>query len=180
MRIISPNREIQAHFERCLSEGTSETLSEMFAFGQPPMSNTDREFLQGFCNGSQFEDQPWVGDMYRKEAQSAGVDITGKVYKSSLADYPGDPTAWVSDRHDVQRVAESKGMSCVGAVRVKAPEPISAPQDAPLADDIVGTKVSEILGGLPEADRPHVDTADLAEQVREALSPHWSKPHGTF
>ena len=131
--------------------------------------------MAGFCNGNQFEDCPWIGDVYSKEAKAAGVDITGKVYKSSLADYPGDQTAWVSDRHDVQRVCEEKGMSCRGAVNVKAQEPISAPVDAPLASDIIDNKVSEILGGLPEADRPHVDTADLAEQVREALSPHWSK-----
>ena len=147
----------------------------MFALSQPPMSNSDREFLEGTCNGNQFENEPWVGDLYRKEAQAAGVNITGKVYKSSLADYPGDPTAWVSDRGDVRRVCEEKSITCRGAVSFRPPAPISGPVDAPLADDIVGEKVHEILSGLPEAERPHVDTSDLAEQVRDVLSPHWSK-----
>lgn len=175
MRTISKDSKIQKHYEMCLTQGTSETLAEMFALGQPPMSDSDREFLEGFCNGNQFEDEPWAGDMYRKEAKAAGVSITGKVYKSSLADYPGDPTAWVSDRADVRRVCEEKGKACVGAVNYRPPAPISGPKDEPLAPDIIGTKVSEIIDGLPVADRPHVDTADLAEQVREALSPHWSK-----
>ena len=157
------------------SDDCESNIREMLDSRRPPMSTTDREFLEGFCNGSQFEDQPWIGDMYRREAVAAGVDITGKRYMHSLADFPGDPTAWVSDRGDVRRVAEEKGMGCSGAVNVKARELASAPVDAPLADDIVGDKVCEILGGLPEAERPHVDTADLAEQVREALSPHWSK-----
>lgn len=162
------------------SDGCGPRLREMLDSRRPPMSNTDREFLAGNCNGSQFQGQPWVGDMYKREAVAAGVDITGKVYKSSLADFPGDPTAWVSDRHDVQRICEEKGIACRGAVNYRPPDPISAPVDAPLANDIIGDKVFEILDGLPEADRQHVDIADLAEQVKEALSPHWSKSHGTF
>lgn len=175
MRTISKDSKVQKHYEMCLSQGTSETLSEMFALGQPPMSNTDREFMEGFCNGNEFEKQPWIGDMYKKEASAAGVSITGKRYMSSLADYPGDPTAWVSDRGDVQRVAEEKGIACQGSVNYRPPAPISGPVDMPLADDIVADKVSEIVSGLPKADRPRIDTADLAEQVREALTPHWSK-----
>lgn len=172
---ISSNQAIQDHYEACLANGTSEKLAEMFALGQPPMSNTDREFLEGWCNGNQFEKETWVGERYRKEATAAGVDITGRRYMSCLADYPGDPTAWISDRGDARRVAEEKGITLQGAVNYRPPEPISELKDAPLADDIVYDKVAEIIGGLPEADRPHVDTVDLACQVREKLSPHWSK-----
>ena len=173
--IVSSDRDVQGVYENMRQDGVSHNLADMFAHQRGPSLNTDATFMSGFCNGNQFEDQPWVGDMYRKEAKAAGVNITGKVYKSSLADYPGDPTAWVSDRADVRRVCEEKGKACVGAVNYRPPAPISAPVDAPLASDIVGTKVSEILDGLPVADRQHVDTADLAEQVREAMSPHWAK-----
>lgn len=175
MRLISTDPVIQSHYEHCISLGTSEALAEMFAFCHPPMSNTDREFMEGWVNGNQFEDHPWIGNMYKRQADAAGVNIVGKRYMASLADYPGDPTAWVSDRHDVLRVCEEKGITCQGAVNYRAPEPISGPKEVPLADDIVEDKVLEILGGLPEADRPHVDTTDLAEQVRDVMTPHWSK-----
>lgn len=179
MRKISNNPAIQSHYELCLSKGTSETLSEMFALGQAPMSNTDREFLEGWCNGNQFEGQPRIGDMYKKEADAVGVNPVGKRYMSSLADYPGDPTAWVSGRGDVQRICEDKGIACRGSVNYTPPAPVSVLKDVSLADDIVSDKVAEIVGGLPEADRPHVDTLDLAEQVKEVMTPHWSK-NGSF
>lgn len=175
MRIISKDRRVQAHYEQCLAEGTSDTLAEMFALGQPPMSDTDREFMEGRCNGNQFVGQERVGDMYRKEAEAAGVDITGRYYMASLASYPGDPTAWVSDRADVRRVCEAKGMGCQGAVSVRVQEATSEPRDVPLAADIVEDKVAEILSTLPESDRHHVDTVDLSEQVREVMTPHWAK-----
>src|SRR5271154_7062156 len=102
----------QAHYDRCIAEGTSPVLAEMFALGQPPMSNTDREFLAGTENGRQFEGQEEVGDYYRQEATKAGVNTTGKVYKNGLARFPGDPEAWVSGRGDVQRVIEERGWNC--------------------------------------------------------------------
>ena len=173
--MISRNPAIQAHYERCIAEGTSETLAEMFSLGQAPSPQTDATFTSGWCNGNQFEDQPWVGDLYKREAVAAGVDITGRRYLHQLADYPGDPRAWVSDRGDVRRVCEEAGRHCRGAVNYNPPAPTSGPVDAPLADDIVFEKVAEIVSGLPEADRPHVDTLDLAEQVREVMAPHWSK-----
>jgi hypothetical protein len=172
-RTISANPTIQKHYEKCLRQGTSETLAEMFALGQPPMSNTDREFLEGHCNGNEFEKTPWIGDLYKAEAEAAGLDITGKKYLAGLAAYPGDPRAWVSGRADVQRVCEERGWGCQGAVNVKAQEPVSDMADAPLADDIVDNKVSDILSDLPESDVPHVDVEDLRGQVRDALTPHW-------
>lgn len=173
MRIISMDAKIQGHYERCLLQGTSETLAEMFAFGQPPASNTDREFLQGHCNGNQFEKNQRFGDLLQANADAAGINIKGAVYESSLADYPGDPSACVWDRADIRRKCEQDGRSCRGVVNYRPPAPISEPKDMPLADDIVSNKVAEIVSGLPESDRPHVDTLDLAQQVREVMSPHW-------
>jgi hypothetical protein len=36
--IISDDPRIQAHYEKCLAEGTSPRLAEMFAFAQPLVS----------------------------------------------------------------------------------------------------------------------------------------------
>lgn len=141
--------------------------------GKPPLIKSDTTFLAGHCNGNQFERQQKIGDLYRREALAAGVDPKGKVYLSSLAAFPGDPQAWVSGRGDVQRVCEERGWSCSGDVNVKAREPISAPHEVPIADDLVDKQTAEVLSTIPDAQ--HVDVADLREQVKERISPHWSK-----
>jgi hypothetical protein len=173
--LVSENPFIQEEYLLSRFEGTSHSLAEMFAFRQPPMSNTDREFLQGHCNGNQFEGQDYVANLYRRRALAAGVDPLGKVYKPSLARYPGDPQAWVSGRADVQRICETNGWGCEGSVNVPVRE-VAPRGTGRLADDIVQDKVAEILEQTPEPER--VDTADLASQVREKMTPHWVKePH---
>lgn len=165
--------EQQAHYEHCLSLGTSSTLAEMFALGQAPMSNTDREFLSGLA-GHQFEKTPHLGDEYAREAIAQGVDIKGAVYLSGLASYPGDPRAWIRGRGDVQRLVEERGWNCEGAVNVKAPPPLEPPTPGPrVAEDIVQREMAEVLAQVPEPER--VDLEDLREQVIETRAPHWSK-----
>src|ERR1700676_3108092 len=119
--IISDNPHIQGWYVVCRMEGTSHALAEMFALRQPPMSNTDREFLQGHVNGNQFEGQDEIGDQFRKQAEAAGVNVQGKVYMGGLAAFPGDPEAWVGGRGDFQKVVEDRGWSCEGSVNVAAP-----------------------------------------------------------
>ena len=163
----------QEHYEECIRNGCSPLLAEMFASRKTPAIRTDATFLQGHINGNQFEKTPWLGDVYKKEAVAAGINITGKVYLSQLASYPGDPQAWVSGRGDVQRVCEERGWGCAGSVNVRAQEADTEPKDMPVADDIVDARTAEVLAGVP--DPMHVDVADLREQVREHITPHWSK-----
>lgn len=108
------------HYCECREQGTSHVLAEMFALASPPMSNTDREFLEGRCNGNQFTGQEWVADRLKKQAEELGQSTTGKVYVSGLARFPGDPEAWVSGRGDVQRTLERRGWGSEGAVNVEA------------------------------------------------------------
>ena len=63
----------------------------MTAHATPPGCMTDREFLEGHCNGNQFEGQEWRDDRYRREAARAGVDVKGKIYVSGLAGLLGIP-----------------------------------------------------------------------------------------
>jgi len=100
----------------------SPKLAEMLALGIPPMSNTDREFLEGHDgNGNQFAKGPLAeeeGNRLRKVAEAGGQNVKGKVYLGGLARFPGDPEAWVSDRGDVKRVIEKRGWKCQGSVEV--------------------------------------------------------------
>jgi len=169
--IVSPSKEVQDHYDLCIRQGTSPTLALMFAEGRGPSIKTDATFLQGQWN--QFEKTAWLGDRYKKVADEAGVDITGKLYLSQLAAYPGDPRAWVSGRGDVQRVCEERGWGCSGDVSVKAQEPISEPASIGIADDIVDRKVGEILATVEAPEQ--VDVQDLREQVKDKISPPWSK-----
>ena len=79
---------------------------------------TDAVFMEGHCSGNQF-DYPGghqVGNVLKKQAETAGVNTTGKVYLGGLAAFPGDPKAWVSDRNDVKRVLTERGWGSQGAV----------------------------------------------------------------
>ena len=138
------------------------------------MGGTDAAFLEGHVNGNQFENEPIIGDAYKAEATAKGVDITGKVYLSQLATYPGDPEAWVSGRGDVQRVCEQRGWGCKGSVEVKAQELAAPPPAAPrMAPALVNAKVFEILQGKIDAGEmtveqaQKVDVDDLGNQVIE-------------
>lgn len=100
-------------------DGASANIAEMLALQTPPMSNTDREFLQGHCNGNQFDKGPLtetVANRLKAAAEAGGQNVTGKVYLGGLARYPGDPEAWVSGRGDVKRVVESRNWKCSGSV----------------------------------------------------------------
>jgi hypothetical protein len=171
--IISEVPWVQAHYEACREEGTSHNLAEMFALAAPPMSNTDREFLHGHCNGNQFAGQEGVGDEYRKTAAAAGVNVTGKVYLTQLARYPGDPEAWVDGKGDVERVCTKRGWGATGLVNVKPVEKQHAP-DIPVADNLLDAEVEKICDAQP--DSKNIDKVELREQVLEKRKPHWAKP----
>ncbi len=168
---VSRAPPVQAHYVAMRLDGSPHAFAEMLALQTPPMSNTDREFLEGHCNGNQFEDTPAVGDYYAAEAKRQGVDITGKVYMAPLASYPGDPSAWVGGRGDVERVARMKGMEVTGSVNVKAADLGPPPDDVTVADDLVANKVEQMLDANPDLAR--ADQGELFHTAREAIKPHW-------
>lgn len=169
---ISKDPEVQAHYERCLRKGTSPKLAEMFATGQTPGIMTDSVFLEGHCNGSQFQDTPHLGDAYAAEARRQGVDITGKVYLSGLARYPGDPEAWVSSRGEVARILDQRGWGAEGAVTRKVTK-VAEPNKIAVAEDLIQNEMETILENVENPTQ--VDTEDLREQIIEKRKPHWAK-----
>lgn len=159
------------HYDECIAKGCSHSLAEMFALGVPPMSNSDREFLQG--QWRQFEDSPHVGDYYKRQAESQGVDVTGKVYLSGLAAYPGDPRAWVGGRGDVKKLCEERNWNCHGSVEHRA-EQMEPPRAIPVAPDLIDEEVRDIVEGCPDRLSAQ-QVADIREKVTEARTPHWAK-----
>lgn len=130
-RKVSDDPQIQAAYEAARRRGETHGIAEIIAFRQPSgTKGTDRAFLAGHHNNNQFENDPVYGDYVRKVAERAGVSIKGKVYKSSLAEYTGDPRAWVSDLSDVRKLCEERGYTCEGAITIK-PRKIRPPQQQP-------------------------------------------------
>lgn len=165
---VSRNPRVQLHYIDCRQKGTSHNLAEMFALGQAPMANTDREFLEGRENGRQFEKNPELGDFYRREAEARGADVTGKVYLSGLAAFPGDPRAWVSGRGDVRRLCEDRGWGCEGSVSVPVRNVAETGGKYEVAPELVMDRAADLAANCP-GDRP----GDLVEKAREQLSPNW-------
>lgn len=86
-------------------------LREMLESGQVPAGMTDSVFLEGETDNSQQQRLGMFAEQFKSQALAAGVDPKGKVYKSGLASYPGDPSAWVNSRADVLRVCEEKNLT---------------------------------------------------------------------
>jgi hypothetical protein len=164
---------VQAHYERCRAEGTGHRLAEMFAFAQPPMSNTDREFMEGRCNGNQFESAPDQGDYYASVAKQHGVNVKGKVYLSGLAAFPGDPRAWVDGRGDAQRLLEERGWASDGAVKVKAAAAEGPPERVTVADDLLDGAVMKELHHDPGL--ADMDPGELRHEIKQKIKPHWTE-----
>ncbi len=158
------------HYAQCLKNGCSEKLAEMLALGSPPMSNTDREFLagRGGCY-DQFAGNEAMGNYYKRVAESQGQNTTGKVYLSGLAEYPGDPRAWVTGRGDVQRLCEEKGWGCEGSVKMPVRR-VAEVTGGGLASDLVDEEVQARL-----AENPEQRALDVREKVIEERAPYWAK-----
>ena len=95
-------------------------------------------------------DNSLTGEHYRKMADRAGVVRSGNQYISQLADYPGDPEAWVSSRGDMVRVAKKKGLNIdEGPVKYKheSREP-AAPQGG-IAQDLAIKLARDIMKKNP-------------------------------
>ena len=168
------NQEQQKHYEKCLALGTSPALAEMFATGRGPrIGMTDSIFWSG-----RWEEDSAALRHKRAAAKKAGVSTTGKFYMNQLADYPGDPKAWVSDRHDAQKICEERGWGAQGAVKAKAtPEGMGQGAEIPgvtdgVADHIVEEEVQTAALGQPFSVK---EKQDLREKIREKRKPSWAR-----
>ena len=163
---ISTDPEIQGFYDKMRDAGETHTLAEMLAFRAfPGVRGLDADFNRGRCNGEQFAHCPALGDYYRGIAEAAGVSTTGRTYLRGLAEFPGDPAAWVGDTSDVLRVAREKGLRVEGAVDYTPPDRAPGAGDVAIAPDIVEARVDAYLAADPEARRE-----DVRERAVEVLT----------
>lgn len=148
-------------------------LRDMLESGRPPRGISDCTFLRGHANGSQFESQPEIGDIYAAAARAGGQVTKGKVYLSSLAEYPGDPRAWVESRDDVRKLCEERNYSCEGTVNVRMRNDLPPAESPPVADDLVDAAVARAVAADPGLREK--DAGEVRHAVKEAITPHWKK-----
>lgn len=130
-------------------KGNSHNLALMFATATPPMSNSDREFLQG-------------------------THETGKKYISQLARFPNDPRAMVSCKGDVIKICEQEGWACEGLVNVKGNDfGKSPPKSIDVAEDLVQFHMERAIDKDPGL--ATLPREEVREKVRNRIKPHWSK-----
>jgi hypothetical protein len=158
---------------QCLANGCSERLAEMLASHRfPGTKGTDRAFFQGRHLGvGQFADVPLVARHHERIAEAAGMSTVGKAYLGTLARYPGDPEAWVSDLHDVKTKCEERGWGCEGAIKVEAREGEVTPGRYQVADDIVEACVDDRIAEDP-------DLAGDRDAVKEGVAKRLGGVHG--
>lgn len=172
--IVSDNLDIQLHYEHCRRQGTSHTLAEMFAHQTPPQSDTDREFMIGTENGRQFDGKEKIGEAYKTVAERQGVSVKGKKYISQLAEFPGDPRAWVDGKGDIKRLAEERGYNVSGRVNVKAMRDVPPPEPIAVAEDIVQDEMRKEIAKVGDA--RELNLPDLREKIiQKRRSPYKKK-----
>ena len=127
-----PNGHIQAAYENLRAHGQSHSMAEMLAYRQAPGAQTDREFMMGHPSLEQQigddNDRHYINQVTSNYRAATGHDPNpGHLYVQTLAQYPGDPRAFVADRGEVKRRAEELNVNVSGMVNHKASEPISDP-----------------------------------------------------
>jgi hypothetical protein len=170
--VISEIEEIQSAYVVMRKAGESHNIAEILAMRiTPGLRGTERMFFEGHCNGNQFAMDSNAGKKFKRAAKRAGVDTTGAVYVGGLADYPGDPKAWVKDTSDIKRVLKERNWSARGAVNHKAHDE-ALTGFVPIADDIVDRETAKEIAIDPGK---KAKIKQVREEVKDRLTPSWKK-----
>lgn len=154
---------VEPEYDRLLSEGHEPGFAAMLALKQAPVySGSDRGFLEGDLLGHGIKEFPlWMQEDMVAKARQAGVSVSGKVYKSQLASYPGDPRAWVGSRDDVKDVCNERNMLCDGKLTRNGHTPDPTP-DVPLSEKSIQSLSKEYIAENP-------DWARKPEELRDKV-----------
>lgn len=161
----------QAFYDKLLAEGMAPRLAEMLASQRAPASRTDREFLADAGTlGKQFGRDQFGLEKRVQIARSLGYNPSpNDVYVDALADFPGDPRAFVkpsAPKGDIKRQAQARNISLNGAVKHKASQRPPKPR-VKLAPDIVRDIYREKV-----RQDPGVAFKDKREVVAEIVDKH--------
>ena len=157
-------------YDECIANGCSPKLAEMLASRSPPAASTDTRFMASqSVGGGQFADDPLYGSAVMERAKREGVNTSGAVYLSSLADSVGDPKAWVRGRGDIKRIASERNMSVNGTVTRKQTE-VEPMKVIDVAPDILAREVKQAMKESPGKKKQTV-----IDEVKNRIVPHWKK-----
>jgi hypothetical protein len=159
--------------EEFAAAGDDARFSAMLAARRGPALRTDTAHLGKLHDRSFGENDP-TARLYLNAARAAGVNPKGKYYCPSLAEYSGDPEAWIETKGDAIRVAKKKGMRLrISGEVVYDPPQTSDPVDpgAPyeVADDIVHEAVCEKIAADPQIAEAPGAVEELHEQVKSTM-----------
>ncbi len=163
--VVSDNPDVQCRYEAMRANGQSHNMAEMLATQCVPGLKTDTRFI------ARMDTRGDVPAAYRAMARKAGVDTGDKQYISQMADYPGDPKAWISGPADIRRTCRERGWGCAGAVEVDQPK-IETPDDAPyqVCDENVMREAKRMAAEDPGRASTPKKRENLIEETRERLS----------
>ena len=139
----------------------SHNMALMLATRTFPGVKSDKIFNENRFSsdaGKNGHEQMWL----RQQAEAAGVSTNGMYYMRGLADFPGDPSAWVGGRSDVLRIAREKNMTVHGYVEHKGDQRDLPENDNKyhVADDIIDAETDDIVSWNPK------EFAPIREQIR--------------
>lgn len=153
-------------------------FDEMVAAKKPPQIKSSNTFVaMGKTGGDQFGDG--TREFYLGSAREAGVSTDGKVYDGRLAEFPGDPRAWITSTDDTRAIMEERGWGCEGDVKVagRIPDKIPTPGlDPELVNDLIEDRLVEKFGeDLGGATMKVNEFMAIKEEVITTHSPpdHW-------
>jgi hypothetical protein len=159
---------VLAVYNRLRKAGNNPGFAAMLALKTPPGSKSDREFARDFAHGKQFDKMGKASrEHILREAKRAGINITGKIFKSGLGK-PSDPLAWVSDSGDVLRTAKLKGLHVTGRVNYTPPE-LPPPPPVPLAQDLLRNRVLAKTAADPALAARCRKNPKLVEEIKEQV-----------
>lgn len=154
-------------YDAMLANGESPVMAQMLATQRAPATRgTDSEFLRR--ERDRMTSMPdKTRDGIVDVAKRAGIDTTGKVYNGQLGKY-NDPSAWVSNTHDVRQVAMKKGLGVKGAVNVDLPDrPVKKTKIAP---DILNRLERENRSADPSLDEKCRKSKTARSELRQRLA----------
>jgi hypothetical protein len=141
----------QARYEQMRMAGESHSMAEMLSTHSFPGAVTDATFMKGRHNHAGLESMSDDSrNYYLQQAEQAGVSTGGQAYMASLARFPGDPTAWVDSRADVERVARQNGMAVTSpTINVDPPRYFDPGPPTIVAPELVNREVAQMIAENP-------------------------------
>lgn len=147
-----------------------ERAREICESRKSPGVKTDTSFLanRGSLVDQLGGDEPWARHVAREAKKHGHTVGANDVYISQLAEFPGDPKAFLhagEGRGHIERVCRERGLGCHGAVNVEGQKrPIKTVR---LAEDLVVEKVKHY--------RELGDTSPLPELREKVIETHGQK-----